>query len=413
MKLSVKNIGKLESAEIDISGITVVAGENNTGKSTIGKALFSVFNAFHDPDRQVKSNKVRSIAMALAPLRRASDVGLDWYSLGDRVARKIVCHGGSSEHILTALISSEFEESGFKVDDDSLAEAVSLIGERLAVPDEEALKACMTKWFEIEFGSQINNIYLEKPGTVSLEIRGEMSEIEIKDDQVCNMSRVFHLGTSAIYLDDPFAIDEPMGFRRPIRESAVGHRESLQQLLSEQNGNQSIFDEIVVSDKLSAVEGIVNRVCAGDVVQRGYRLGYVEPGAAAPLQAKNLSAGMKTFAIMKRLLKNGSIRENGTIILDEPEVHLHPEWQLVFAELIVLLQKNFGMHILLTTHSPYFLNAIEVYSSKYGVDKQCRYYLAKNTKEGMARVSDITGDLEQAYSLLARPFQVLEDELYE
>lgn len=26
MKLSVKNIGKLESAEIDISGITVVAG---------------------------------------------------------------------------------------------------------------------------------------------------------------------------------------------------------------------------------------------------------------------------------------------------------------------------------------------------------------------------------------------------
>lgn len=93
MKLSVKNIGKLESAEIDISGITVVAGENNTGKSTIGKALFSVFNAFHDPDRQVKSNKVRSIATALAPLRRASDIGLDWYSLGDRVARKIVCHG--------------------------------------------------------------------------------------------------------------------------------------------------------------------------------------------------------------------------------------------------------------------------------------------------------------------------------
>lgn len=32
MKLSVRNIGKLKSAEIDIAGITVVAGENNTGK---------------------------------------------------------------------------------------------------------------------------------------------------------------------------------------------------------------------------------------------------------------------------------------------------------------------------------------------------------------------------------------------
>lgn len=42
MKLSVRNIGKLKSAEIDIAGITVVAGENNTGKSTLGKALFAV-----------------------------------------------------------------------------------------------------------------------------------------------------------------------------------------------------------------------------------------------------------------------------------------------------------------------------------------------------------------------------------
>ena len=56
------------------------------------------------------------------------------------------------------------------------------------------------------------------------------------------------------------------------------------------------------------------------------------------------------------------------IIIDEPEIHLHPEWQLIFAELIVLIQKEFGMHILLNTHSPYFLNAIQVFSKKYGND---------------------------------------------
>lgn len=71
---------------------------------------------------------------------------------------------------------------------------------------------------------------------------------------------------------------------------------------------------------------------------------------------------MKSFIIIKTLLQNGSIDENGIIILDEPEIHLHPEWQLKFAEIIVLLQKEFGLNILLNTHSPYFLNAIEVYS---------------------------------------------------
>ena len=54
MKLSLRNIGKLREADVEISGITVIAGENNTGKSTVGKALFSVFNGFYDVKRRIK-----------------------------------------------------------------------------------------------------------------------------------------------------------------------------------------------------------------------------------------------------------------------------------------------------------------------------------------------------------------------
>ncbi|WP_240148693.1 AAA family ATPase [Streptococcus sp. 2001] len=73
---------------------------------------------------------------------------------------------------------------------------------------------------------------------------------------------------------------------------------------------------------------------------------------------------MKTFYLIKSLLENGVIRENGTLILDEPEVHLHPEWQLKFAEIIVLLQKEFGLHILINSHSPYLVEAIDIFSKK-------------------------------------------------
>lgn len=47
MILSLKNIGKVESAKVELNGITVIAGENDTGKSTIGKALYSIFNGFY------------------------------------------------------------------------------------------------------------------------------------------------------------------------------------------------------------------------------------------------------------------------------------------------------------------------------------------------------------------------------
>ena len=47
MEIILKNIGKVKEANIKIDGITVIAGENNTGKSTISKSLYAVFNTFY------------------------------------------------------------------------------------------------------------------------------------------------------------------------------------------------------------------------------------------------------------------------------------------------------------------------------------------------------------------------------
>lgn len=46
MILSLKNIGKVESAKVELNGITVIAGENDTGKSTIGKHYIVFLMAF-------------------------------------------------------------------------------------------------------------------------------------------------------------------------------------------------------------------------------------------------------------------------------------------------------------------------------------------------------------------------------
>ena len=42
MKLKCENIGKLSSAEVELKTITVIAGFNSTGKSTIGKLFYSI-----------------------------------------------------------------------------------------------------------------------------------------------------------------------------------------------------------------------------------------------------------------------------------------------------------------------------------------------------------------------------------
>ena len=45
MRFVVEGIGKIGRAEILLDGITLIVGENNTGKSTIGKALFAHVNS--------------------------------------------------------------------------------------------------------------------------------------------------------------------------------------------------------------------------------------------------------------------------------------------------------------------------------------------------------------------------------
>lgn len=53
MKLHITNIGKIKEADIAIKGITVIGGENNTGKSTISKAMYAIFNSFVDLEARV------------------------------------------------------------------------------------------------------------------------------------------------------------------------------------------------------------------------------------------------------------------------------------------------------------------------------------------------------------------------
>ena len=124
-----------------------------------------------------------------------------------------------------------------------------------------------------------------------------------------------------------------------------------------------------------------------------------------------IANGLKSFAIIKRLLDNGYMQEDSLFIIDEPEVHLHPEWQLFFAELLVILQMKLKLKMLITSHSPYFLQAIEVFSKKYKISDTVHYYLAERQEEG-AIVRNVDNDLDATYKLLAQPIIKLR-EMYE
>lgn len=62
MRLQIKNFAAIREADIHFDGITVIAGENNAGKSTVGKILFSFFNGFYDMQEKIQSNRWQAIS---------------------------------------------------------------------------------------------------------------------------------------------------------------------------------------------------------------------------------------------------------------------------------------------------------------------------------------------------------------
>jgi len=175
----------------------------------------------------------------------------------------------------------------------------------------------------------------------------------------------------------------------------------------------TLIDKANLKDKLTLVYKKINNILGSDMslfetdnddnMSRGTR--------TKGLSLDSLSSGMKTFYLIKSLIDNGTIVRNGTLILDEPEVHLHPDWQVTLAEVIVLLQREMGLHILINTHSPYFLRAIEVFSGKYDTEDVVKYYLSYNEGDN-ARMKDVTFNISEIYKILSGPLQRIENEGY-
>ncbi len=70
MNITIENIALIKKAEIELNGITVVAGLNKTGKTTIGKALYAIISAYQNLPRKVSDSKRDGISNAFVTIIR-------------------------------------------------------------------------------------------------------------------------------------------------------------------------------------------------------------------------------------------------------------------------------------------------------------------------------------------------------
>jgi len=325
MTLELKNIGMIKEANVKIDGLTVIAGENDTGKSTVGKALFLI-----------NQGNVASV------LGRFEDVFYFEKPMGKK-----------------SLISFNNNKANFE------------------------------GFYELSKKKSFITIFIDTP--IVINLFNLFSNIDTIQSQVT--SELINL-TGSDNFENDVIIDliKKYSFKKPFTLDDLYKKIKLK-LKKETSLNQEKF----VDSLKEIIDGeFVSHSTKEIVFKRGDR----------EFDINSVATGIKSFGLVQLLIKNNHLTKDSILILDEPEVHLHPKWQLEMAKIIVELVKN-SVKVVVNSHSPYMIEALKRYSEVAEIEEKTNFYLAENGYiKQIENSNSLT--LEQIFEKLSEPFDVFD-----
>ncbi len=418
MKLIINKIGKIKSAQIDVNGLTVIAGKNDTGKSTVGKLLYAIFRAldmgesfFNEMKKQILiSNDILPLCRKYIGLSEGNK------ELRERIAWLLDENSSLLTRKLNRLENLSLPEIYELIQNiqkdmpsdaiDSIATIYKNISNIQHASLEEKMSYALERTLAVMFNGIVLNSKYHEDGKIVVNqnekcvLEAIISEkyINTKYDSFLRKSLVGNI----VYLESPFILEN-------IRTRLKPHWEELKAVLFEKALPQDWQQESVNEELLNFIQTEIFGKAHISFEPRIKDFVYQVDGNATKLNMSNVACGVKSFAILFLLLKLNILKKDVLLAIDEPENHLHPEWQIKYAQLICLLVQK-GFSIVLTSHSPTFIQALAHYINKGKLDEKVSFYLASQVElENYSEIQNVTKDLEKIYANLIAPT----DRLYE
>lgn len=430
MKLRLHNILKIEDADIEAGGLTVLTGENNSGKSTVGKILFSILKAANNVRQIDKMKTISLVRVELVALKNMFQSSDSASILGDVQDLSLnLVNGITSVDELRQLLETEAEKRNFSSRMMAIMRnrlvrigdfIVKLDSPEMAVRDEfEAIA-------KSEFMEPLNS-YGSKDSFI--QFHDETTDADGSDIEICicdgKVDKVRLNGNSSLeditYIESPLylpilntlRLSSPLptaslaGLPDSLRKDTVPYHlaDMADKILSGSEDLAGLYNQDSYGVDLRNQLDAISKVIGGkfELNNKTKQLAFNQDGHMVP--PVSVASGVKSFGVMQRLIQTDSISTFKMLVWDEPEIHLHPEWQIVFSRMIVELVAK-GVPIVVSSHSPYFVQALRYFASAKGIEKDVKYYMAEESDETMlATVKEVTDDLNCIFTRLAAPLR--------
>lgn len=395
---SIQNYHAIKEAHIDIDGLTVLAGINGSGKSTLSRWLYYLINVMHEFEHIQIGYFVNSLASEINKIIRLfrTDTLSSRYEnykdkilqfkekdsffesqLGDLFAAfTLQAEKDLRSYVETATPIQKRRLTSYLIDDRmfEVYDTESMINYYISYCNEtyqnglSELKSRLSERRLIDLEDTIQNEYGQYDWLPA--------EVSIKEDGLPLIDQGSFLPplmlTRAIYIDSPMVLSDIDYFSNSLWGK-------FKNLLFTINGKMAVNEKLLLS---------IQKIIGGKVSLEEDDIGFSQElhyvaNNGVDIRIEDTATGIKSFAYISRLLENGWLDKETLLLIDEPEAHLHPQWIVEFARLLVLIHKELGTKIMIASHNPDMVAAIQSIAAKEGMINRTKFYLAEREKDAL------------------------------
>ncbi|MCC5918813.1 MAG: AAA family ATPase [Cryomorphaceae bacterium] len=441
LKVQIENFRAIQKAQIQIDDITVIAGVNGSGKSTVSKFAYQVIKtAVHFDElvegyySQIIRREMAHISIVVSELYASLPNGtLDENELRFRHDLRFFERqqkGGEAQDSdrLAYMIKFKdflnsirpyFSQENLNIQPDinesrqnrlkkSLTEKLKINDDSLTILDLlERLKIHLHNILAIPFETKDNRPIdfaefilkntFESP-LISKSINVFESDVPILDKTKNSIGQVFSI-EHVFYLDTPMMLG--------LTGEENDHRSDLDAVLRKKSSSQTNKSFIESHIKSEIIKGEVE----SDETNFSQESFVYKRLDGSVFDLLDCATGLKSFAIIQLLLQRGLLTDKTLLIIDEPEAHLHPQWVVEYARMVVLLNKELGVRFLIASHHPDMVSAIKYIGEKENPSANVNFYLAeKSTSDNYQYVYNHLGtDIEAIFASFNAAFDKLDE----
>lgn len=409
LKIQIQGLGKIEKLSLDIKPLTVIAGENSSGKTFATKSIYCVLQAlnqdqllgaFHQ-QTEYFLDSIRRFEISLTPKAAKTDQDfIDQINFGFvETAKKIhKCLSDLTvlEHFkLESLINEEkkyllllIEQidshlkkrnkvEKFKKSAEYLIRAQKFLRNLCNIlnDSESAVSNYIAESLSDNFKRNYQVIKLSELINTNKSAKGSINIDEIGSLNFSNKGEIFfEFAKQGIHeiqkLNEVVFIDSPiyLRIRKGLQKSTFGyprnrtqtrelegypeHIDNLYAYVDRKHMDEPEEEFLQLSAELQkTLEGrlVVNK--AGEV--------HFHDSEGNPTPLSLAATGVSNLGLIDLLIRNNVIKKGSFLIIDEPEAHIHPKWQVLLMDVLYKMATA-GVNVIIATHSLDMLKKLQL-----------------------------------------------------